>query len=253
MNGAGDAAFSAPCTLVNSLWKDRFKNLFGDAGDTRAMVPRGQTSANSAGRSQAVSGKSAPVITRHSSGADQFFHALKSEDPLFILDLAPASQANISFITEMGHRLSSEDILGAMDQSFGEGDFLENQESPAKIQQFLDQILPFPESHFDGCMVWDTFQFLTPQLLELFITKLLRVMRPGGVMLAFFSSDEKITRMPVYSYRIQDPKTLLLVPRDTSRPVQYFNNRAVERLFNAAQSVKFFLSRDHLREVIIRR
>jgi hypothetical protein len=78
-------------------------------------------------------------------------------------------------------------------------------------------------------------------------------MRPGGVMFAFFSSDEKVTRMPVYSYRIENPKTLLLVPRNTSRPVQYFNNRSVERLFADAQSVKFFLSRDHLREVIIKR
>lgn len=140
-----------------------------------------------------------------------------------------------------------------MDQCFDEGDFLDDQAVPEKIQRFLDQILPFPEHHFDGCMVWDAFQFLSPQLLELFIIKLFKVMRPGGVLLAFFSSDEKITRMPVYSYRIQDVKTLLLASRNTSRPVQYFNNRAVERLFSDAQSVKFFLSRDHLREVIIKR
>ena len=153
----------------------------------------------------------------------------------------------------MGHRLSSEDILGAMEQCFGAGDFLEDQAVPDKIQRFLDQILQFPEHHFDGCIVWDTFQFLSPQLLELFITKLFKVMRPGGVLLAFFSSDEKITRMPVYSYRIQDSKNLLLASRNTSLPVQYFNNRSVERLFAEAQSVKFFLSRDHLREVIIKR
>ncbi len=153
----------------------------------------------------------------------------------------------------MGHRLSAEDILGAMDQCFGDGDFLENQAVPNKAEQFLNEVLNFPEHHFDGCLVWDTFQFLAPPLLEQFIGRLLSVMRPGGVLLAFFSADEKISRMPVYSYRIQDAKTLLLVPRNTSRPVQYFNNRSVERLFSETQSVKFFLSRDHLREVIIRR
>jgi hypothetical protein len=235
------------------LWKDRFKNIFGETGNARSALPERTSKVNQGSRFPSVPNHSAAPITRHSSGAEQFFQALRSDDPLFVLDLATASQANISFITGMGHRLSAEDILGAMDQCFGDGDFLENQAVPSKAERFLDQVLRFPEHHFDGCLVWDTFQFLAPALLELFIARLLNVMRPGGVLLAFFSSDEKITRMPVYSYRIQDPKTLVLVPRDISRPVQYFNNRSVERLFSETQSVKFFLSRDHLREVIIRR
>lgn len=167
--------------------------------------------------------------------------------------MAGASQANISFITDLGHRLSSEDILGTMNQCFGDGDFLENQTVASRAQRFLDQILNFPEEHFDGALVWDTFQFLVPPLLDQVIERMMKVVRPGGLMLAFFSSNEKMTSMPLYNYRIQDPKTLLLVPRNASRQIQYFNNRTLERLFQEAQSVKFFLSRDHLREVIIRR
>lgn len=235
------------------MWKDRFKNIFGETGNARAALPERASNANPGSRLPHGANRSAASITRHSSGAEQFFHALRSDDPLFILDLATASQANISFITEMGHKLTAEDILGAMDQCFGDGDFLENQAVPAKAERFLDQILQFPEHHFDGCLVWDTFQFLAPPLLEQFIGRLLSVMRPGGVLLAFFSSDEKTNHMPVYNYRIQDAKTLQLVSRNTTRPVQYFNNRLVERLFSETQSVKFFLSRDHLREVIIRR
>ena len=37
------------------------------------------------------------------------------------------------------------------------------------------------------------------------------------------------------------------------RPLQLFNNRGVEKLFQRFHSVKFFLARDHLREVIVRR
>ena len=85
------------------------------------------------------------------------------------------------------------------------------------------------------------------------IERVLKLMRPGGLMLAFFSANEKVTSMPLYNYRIQDSKTLLLVPRNSFRQIQYLNNRTIERLFESAQSVKFFLSRDHLREVIIRR
>lgn len=167
--------------------------------------------------------------------------------------MAGANQANISFLTGLGHRLSSEDLLGAMDQCFGDGDFFENQAMASRAQRFLDQSLLFPDSHFDAALAWDTLQFFAPGLLEQVIERLMRVMRPGGLILAFFSSNDKIDRMPLYSYRIQDAKTLLLVPRGTERQVQFFNNRAIERLFGNAQSLKFFLSRDHLREVLIRK
>jgi hypothetical protein len=45
----------------------------------------------------------------------------------------------------------------------------------------------------------------------------------------------------------------LLVDRGRRRPAQFFNNRSLERLFQDFQSVKFFLTRNHLREVIVRR
>ena len=71
----------------------------------------------------------------------------------------------------------------------------------------------------------------------------------------FFSANEKATTIPVYNYRIQDRKTLLQMPRPgtTDQKSQYFNNRRLEKLFEAASSVKFFLTRDHLRELIVRR
>jgi hypothetical protein len=78
-------------------------------------------------------------------------------------------------------------------------------------------------------------------------------MRPGGLMLAFFNADEKATRIPIYNYRIQDSKTLLQVPRGGSQKAQHFNNRSLEKLFEHSSSLKFFLTRDSLREVIVRK
>jgi SAM-dependent methyltransferase len=195
----------------------------------------------------------AGVITRHSSGFDQFCSILHTPETLSILDIAGASQANISFITGLGHRISSDDILSTMEQCFGTGDFIDNQQMASNAQRFLDQSLTFPDAHFDGALVWDTLQFLTPPLIDQAVEQLLRVIRPGGLILTFFNADEKATRIPVYNYRIQDQKTLLLVPRGSQQRVQYYNNRALERLFEKAGSLKFFLTRDHLREVIVRR
>ncbi len=173
---------------------------------------------------------------------------------LSILDTSGASQANISFITGLGHRISADDIVGTMEQCFGE-DFFETQKIPAKAQRFLDQTLTFPDESFDGALVWDTLQFFNGPLLDQVVGQLLRVMRPGGLVLAFFNADEKTTRIPIYNYRIQDQKTLALVPRHAGafQHVQHFNNRMLEKIFSRSASVKFFLTRDHLREVIVRR
>ncbi len=195
-----------------------------------------------------------PALSRHSSGFDQFCSFLQSSENLSILDMSGASQANITFITGLGHRISSDDIVGTMQECFGD-DFLESQQAASKAQRFLDQTLKFPDQFFDGALVWDALQFLTSPLLEQTVAQLLRVMRPGGSMLVFFNSDEKATSIPVHNYRIQDQKTLLQIPRTSAghQLTQYFNNRSIEKLFQNAASLKFFLTRDHLREVIVRR
>ncbi len=200
------------------------------------------------------SGRPAPPTTRVSNGMDQFFTSIQGQQSLRILDLAGASQANISFITNLGHRLYSDDILRTLDDSFGSGsDALSNQSDPARVQQFLSQTLDFPPAHFDGALVWDTMQFLSPQLLQLTIERLRHILRSSAYLLAFFHAEEKADLLPAYSYRIVDSKTLSLALRGERTPAQFFNNRSLEKLFQEFQSVKFFLTRDHLREVIVRR
>jgi len=192
--------------------------------------------------------------TRSSHGLDQFFSSLEDQEGLSILDFAGASQANISFITSLGHRIYSNDVLRTMEETFGSGgDFVENQSDPQRAATFLRESLDFPDRSFDGVLVWDTLQFLAPPLLQDTVDRLCRILRPQSSLLAFFQAEEKAQAAPLYTYRIVESKTMSLTPRDQARPVQYFNNRTLEKLFQKYNSVKFFLTRDHLREVIVRR
>jgi len=179
---------------------------------------------------------------------------LEERPGLSILDLAAANQNTISFITNYGHRLYSDDMLLQLDETFGTGaDFIENQQNPRLLQDFLDKTLLFPDQEFDGALVWDTLQFLAPPVLAAVIDRLWQILRPGSCMLALFSADERAQEVPLYSYRMVDQRTIGLNPRGTRKPAQPFNNRGLEKLFQKFQSVKFFLTRDHLREVIVRR
>lgn len=210
------------------------------------------------GEAEILNAKLAPagphhLENRHSHGLDQFCASLEERPGLSILDLAGASQSTVSFVTNYGHRLYSDDFVHQLDAFFGEGDFYENQTNPRKVEQFLETSLTFDDASFDGVLVWDTLQFLSAPLLQIVVERLHRILRPGSCLLAFFHSEEKIDTIPTYSYRISDHRNISLVERGRRRPAQFFNNRSLEKLFQDFQSVKFFLTRDHLREVIVRR
>jgi hypothetical protein len=192
--------------------------------------------------------------TRNSNGLDQFCASLEERAGMNILDLAGANQATVMFVTNYGHRLYSDDLLLQMDEVFGsDGDFFENQINPRKVEEFMQRALDFPDQHFDGALLWDNLQYLSAPLLTSVVDHLWHMLRPGSCMLALFNSDEHAQLVPSYAYRIQDHKTIGMLPRGMRKPSQPFNNRALEKLFQNFTSVKFFLTRDHLREVIVRR
>ena len=192
------------------------------------------------------------VTSRPSRGLEQFFTYIRGQVGLSILDLAGASQENINFITNLGHRLYSEDFVRSLDDTFGEKDPTD-QANQGRIDHFLHQNLNFDEEQFDGVLAWDVLQYMTPALLTATLERLQRIVRPKSYLLAYFHSNEKAKQVPFYSFRIKDQQSLLLAQRGVRKPAQIFNNRSLEKLFTKFESVKFFLTREQLREVIVRR
>jgi hypothetical protein len=76
--------------------------------------------------------------------------------------------------------------------------------------------------------------------------------RPKAYMLAFFHSDDKQEEVPSYTFRIDQLNSLEISQQGMRRPAQLYNNRSLEKLFGQFESVKFFLTRERLREVIIK-
>ena len=72
-------------------------------------------------------------------------------------------------------------------------------------------------------------------------------------MLTFFHTQGRGESVPACRYRIDGPDELLLQPRDLRTLPNTFNNRSLERLFEDFDSIKFFLTRDSIREVIVSR
>jgi hypothetical protein len=189
--------------------------------------------------------------TRTSRGLEEFFVQIRDTSGLTILDLGGATQKNVSFITDLGHRLYSEDFLRILSDTFGLDDTVD-QANPGRIEYFLKQTLDYPEGHFDGVLVWDVLEYLNPALLNAVVERLHKIVRPKAYMLAFFHADDKLDAVPLLTFRIEQVNSLEVLQQGMRRPAQLFNNRSLEKLFGRFESVKFFLTREQLREVIIK-
>ncbi len=189
--------------------------------------------------------------TRQSRGLEQFFFNLQGQVGLSILDLAGASQQNIDFLTSLGHKIYSGNVIYSMEECFGNDP--SGQTNPGRIEYFLRSNFDYPTSTFDGVLMWDSMQFMGPALLNATVERLADIMRPKSYMLAFFTVNDKVQEVPSYSFRIQDDKTLQVSEHGMRATGHVFNNRSLEKLFSKFESVKFFLTRDNLREVIVRR
>ncbi|MDE3195343.1 MAG: hypothetical protein KGN84_03300 [Acidobacteriota bacterium] len=206
---------------------------------------------SSAGVSQRKPVKLNPPVTRQSRGLEQFFFEIRDVVGLSILDLAGATQENINFLTSLGHKLYSQDIVRSLDDAFGPDP--SQQTNPSLIEAFLRSNLDYPAGTFDGVLLWDSLQFMGPALLNATVNRLAEIMRPKAYLLAFVTANDKVSEAMSYAFRIVDNKTILLAERGMRHSGQVFNNRNLEKLFHEFESVKFFLTRESLREVIVRR
>lgn len=186
---------------------------------------------------------------RQSRGLEQFLALARELPPSAILDMGGANQANITFLANLGHRVSAENLLYSLDSIWNNPNLSESR----KIEDFLEQTLHYHEASFGGALVWDTLEYLPDPLLEAVLQRLYYLVNPGAPILTFFHADERTPTVPTYTYRIVDSKTLLLGPAGIRTRSHFLNNRAIERMFSNYSSIKFFLTRDSLREVLIRR
>lgn len=228
---------------------DKLKSLLRGSGGSQ---PSARAVSPGAGRPpMSRGGGTETVSTRQSRGLEEFFNYIRDQSGLTILDLGGATQQNVSFITNLGHRLYSEDFLQILNETFGMDDTVD-QSNPGRIEYFLRQALDYPEGQFDGVLVWDVLEYLAPALLNAVVDRLHKIVRPKSYMLAFFHSDDKLDAVPYYTFRIQEVNQLHVAQSGLHRPAQLFNNRSLEKLFGRFESVKFFLTRERLREVIIK-
>jgi SAM-dependent methyltransferase len=216
--------------------------------------------------------KSAPVasrLARRSSGLAELSRRLKSDDPLCVLDVGYTSAANIRYLTALGHKTYSEDLL---DASTDPSLVTQNEQGQRILdsKRFLADNLVYPAALFDIVLCWNLADYMDESLVKPVVGRFWSVIKPGGMLLAFFHTREAGPDAPCYRYHIVGSDTLEMQHIEARKDLRkgpggpghaataggfrlqrVFNNRHIETLFRDFASIKFFLTRDNIREVLV--
>ncbi|MFZ0807731.1 MAG: class I SAM-dependent methyltransferase [Candidatus Sulfotelmatobacter sp.] len=223
----------------------------------------------SSGSSETQSAQAEQKLTRRSSGMGELSRVWESDSPLCVLDLGSTSPTNIRHFTERSHRIYSEDLLVA---STDPALVTKDEEGNAILdsRKFLADNLVYPAAHFDVVLCWNLPDYLDESLVRPVMGRLWSVLKPGGMLLAFFHTKDAGPDSPCYRFHIIGKDTLemqrIVLRREARRgPTgavhtaisegfrlqRVFNNRHIETLFRDFANIKFFLARDNVREVLV--
>jgi hypothetical protein len=200
--------------------------------------------------------------TRRSSGMGEVSRLLNSQEALCVLDMGATSASNIRFFTGKGHKNYSEDLLrSSLDPALRIQD--NDGKSIVDSKKFLDENLVYPNALFDVVLCWNLPDYMEENLVKPTIDRLWSLMKPGALLLAFFHTRDAGPDSTCYRYHVTDSDMLEMQEvkfappgrpaseKQSPRLQRVFNNRHIENLFRDFSSIKFFLSRDAIREVLV--
>jgi len=230
---------------------------------------RGSSSGSESGSEKdSFPARSGQRLSRHSSGLGELSRYWSSVEGLCILDLGATSPTNIHYFTQRAHKIYSEDLLTAStDPELVTKDEQGNMTLDSRL--FLMENLVYPPAQFDVVLCWNLPDYLDESLVQPVVGRLWSALKPGGRLLAFFHTRDAGPEAPCYRYHVVGPDVLDMQPIVPKREVRrgptgavhraigsrfrlqrVFNNRHIENLFHDFASIKFFLSRDNIREVL---
>lgn len=190
------------------------------------------------------------VSAQATKALPKFLSGLGSKDQPDLLDLGSVVGGNLNFFGEqLGCRITVEDLTKDVDRHVRE-------DTVGALPDFLARRLTQGDATFDGIICWDLFDYLEKPAVQALATQVVRLLKPDGLVLAFFNNTEaQKPGAPTYTrYVVVDPRTLehraFPAARGKQKPLP---NRDLQRMFAPLNITDQFLLKTNLREVIFRK
>ena len=180
----------------------------------------------------------------------RFMSSLGTHEQPLLLDLGPVVGPNVTFFgEEIGCKILVEDLSKDIDRHVLEGKL-------DQLPAFFEKRFSGAEGSVDGILCWDVFDYLDKASAESLARQLTRMLKPDGVLLAFFSTaDPRSSVTPTYTKHVVLDRTSLQyrpypAARGKQRPAL---NRDIQRMFEPLRISEQFLLKTNLREVLFRK
>jgi methyltransferase family protein len=164
-----------------------------------------------------------------------------------LVDLSPAIGSNISFLGErVGCKIHVGDLYADLDRHAREGTF-------DRLPEFLERRFSLSDESVDAVLCWDIFDYLGPAAGGVLARELIRLLRPGGLLLGFFGSRTS-EEIRYTKYFIEDESRLRyrFYP-SACRQRWVLQSRDIDNLFHGLQLSDSILMTSRLREVLFRK
>jgi len=180
----------------------------------------------------------------------RFLTSLAAREQPQLLDLGPVVGPNVNFFgEELGCKIFVEDMSSDIDR-------FTREERLADLPAHFATRFPQADDSVDGILCWDLFDYLDKAAAQALARQLTRLLRPDGVLLAFFSNAEPPpgSRAAYTRHVVVDRNTLQHRVSPGARTKQRpFVNRDIQRMFEPLRVTEQFLLKTNAREVLFRK
>jgi hypothetical protein len=191
---------------------------------------------------------------RHSRGWIEVRTYLQQSEGLRVLDFGSTSPSNINYLTSLGHSVYMANIV----QDATRPEWLKPAqlsdskaaETEFDVDGFIAANLDFSGRDFDIILLWDTANFLPPEMVPALFGRLRDVLRPDGMLLAFFHGRLTGPETTFSRFQLGDGDDLQILDSGSFPVRKIYQTRQVEKFLEGYSSIRFFLGKDNVREVI---
>jgi hypothetical protein len=182
-----------------------------------------------------------------SRGLAAFLSLLFARPAAEVVDLGPAIGPNITFLGERtGCKIHVADLYADLDRHAHEGTL-------DRLPDVLGDRFAGLAERIDAVLCWDVFDYLAPAAAGVLAGGLIRALRPGGALLAFFGSGQPGERSYT-RYLIEDEAHLRhRVSAAACGRQRALENRDILRLFAGLDVFDSVLLKSGVREVLFRK
>ena len=190
------------------------------------------------GEAQAMPSKAFPKMLAAIAG---------QPDPAVLLDLGPVIGSNVEFFGErLGCKLFIEDLFAEFDRHSRAGTLDE-------LPKSFDTRFRHADGSIDGVLCWDVFDFLPKAAAQSLARQIIRMLRPGGAVMAFFSTAAA-GNSPFTKYEIVDDNLLRHRQHAGAGGSKHvLANRDIIKMFDGLIVSDSFLLKNNTREILLRR